>query len=62
MLELGPLEDAAAFELLGSLGADETRSRAIAAFARGHPLALVIAGGVLQPPARGSQSHAATRD
>jgi DNA-binding winged helix-turn-helix (wHTH) protein len=44
VLELGPLEDAAAFELLGSLGADETRSRAIAAFARGHPLALVIAG------------------
>ena len=41
---LGPLDDAAALELLGSLGADQTRSRAITSFARGHPLALVIAG------------------
>ncbi|MGA2409692.1 MAG: winged helix-turn-helix domain-containing protein [Candidatus Binataceae bacterium] len=43
-LDLGPLDSAAAFELLGSVGADETRVRAIADFARGHPLALVIAG------------------
>jgi len=43
-LELGPLDDVAALELLGSLGADETRSRAIATFAMGHPLALVMAG------------------
>jgi DNA-binding winged helix-turn-helix (wHTH) protein len=43
-LELGPLDDAAALELLGSLGADQARSRAITSFARGHPLALVIAG------------------
>ena len=42
--ELGPLDDVAALELLGSLGADETRSRAIATFAMGHPLALVMAG------------------
>ena len=31
-LDLGPLDDVAAFELLGSLGADETRARAIATF------------------------------
>jgi DNA-binding winged helix-turn-helix (wHTH) protein len=43
-LELGPLNDVAAFELLRSLGADETRAGAIATFARGHPLALVMAG------------------
>lgn len=43
-LHLGPLEDGAAYELLGSLGADQTRARAIATFARGHPLALVMAG------------------
>lgn len=43
-LHLGPLDDVAAFDLLGSLGADETRARAIATFARGHPLALVVAG------------------
>ena len=44
-LDLGPLDDVAAFDLLGSLGADQTRARAIATFARGHPLALVMAGG-----------------
>jgi hypothetical protein len=43
-LDLGPLDDVASFDLLGSLGADETRARAIATFARGHPLALVMAG------------------
>src|SRR5215472_5206939 len=43
-LHLGPLDDAAAHELLGRLGADETRAHAIATFARGHPLALVMAG------------------
>ena len=43
-LDLGPLDDVAAFDLLESLGADETRTRAIATFARGHPLALVMAG------------------
>jgi DNA-binding winged helix-turn-helix (wHTH) protein len=43
-LDLGPLDDVAAFDLLRSLGADETRARAIATFARGHPLALVMAG------------------
>jgi hypothetical protein len=43
-LDLGPLKDVAAFELLRSLGADETKARAIATFARGHPLALVMAG------------------
>ena len=43
-LDLGPLDDVAAFDLLRSLGGDETRARAIAAFARGHPLALVMAG------------------
>ena len=43
-LEVGPLDDVGVFELLGSLGADETRARAIATFAQGHPLALVMAG------------------
>ena len=43
-LDLGPLDDVAAFELLGSLGADETTTRAIATFTHGHPLALVMAG------------------
>jgi DNA-binding winged helix-turn-helix (wHTH) protein len=43
-LDLGPLDDVAAFDVLESLGADETRTRAIATFARGHPLALVMAG------------------
>ena len=58
-LELGPLDDVAALELLGSLGADETRSRAIAKFAMGHPLALVMAGAASQRPSgsnRNSQS------
>src|SRR5580692_6180382 len=39
-IELGPIDEIAALALLGSLGADETRSRAIAKFAMGHPLAL----------------------
>jgi Transcriptional regulatory protein, C terminal len=43
-LNLGPLDDSAALDLLGSLGADETRANAIVSFAQGHPLALVIAG------------------
>jgi hypothetical protein len=43
-LNLGPLDDGASFRLLASLGAHERRARAIANFARGHPLALVIAG------------------
>jgi hypothetical protein len=50
-LELGPLDDAAAFQLLRPLVADEKRARAIAAFARGHPLALVMASSsATQPP------------
>jgi len=43
-LNLGPLDDGASFKLLASLGAHERRAHAIANFARGHPLALVIAG------------------
>ena len=43
-LNLEPLDDGASFKLLASLGAHERRARAIANFARGHPLALVIAG------------------
>jgi DNA-binding winged helix-turn-helix (wHTH) protein len=43
-LNLGPLDDGAALELLGSFGTDVTRASAITAFARGHPLALVMAG------------------
>jgi len=43
-LELGPLDDIATLQLLGSVGADETRARAIATFAHGHLLALVMAG------------------
>ena len=51
-LHLGPLDDAAAFELLRLLVVDERRARAIATFARGHPLALVMASaGSTQPPA-----------
>jgi hypothetical protein len=50
-LDLGPLDDVAALELLGPLVADERRARAIAAFAQGHPLVLVMASAAsTQPP------------
>jgi hypothetical protein len=43
-LQLRPISEPAALELLASLGTDSSSGRALAKFAHGHPLCLVIAG------------------
>jgi hypothetical protein len=42
--QLQPLSESAALELLANIGIDPARARALARFAYGHPLALVIGG------------------
>ena len=60
-LQLQPLGESAALELLASLGTDPGRAREVAKFAHGHPLALVIGGAAatrLPSTARGAPQAA----
>ena len=59
--QLQPIGEPAALELLASLGTDSSSARALAKFAHGHPLALVIGGAAASrlPSAAGRAPHAA---
>jgi DNA-binding winged helix-turn-helix (wHTH) protein len=60
-LQLQPISEPAALELLASLGIASSRAGALAKFAHGHPLALVIGGAAASrlPPVARRTPHAA---
>ena len=60
-IQLQPISEPAALELLASLGTDPSSARELAKFAHGHPLALVIGGAAAMqlPTAAGRTPHAA---
>lgn len=60
-IQLPPISDRAALELLASLGTDPASARALTKFAHGHPLALVIGGAAASrlPAATGRAPQAA---
>ena len=59
-LQLQPISEVAALELLASLGTDSSRAYALAKFAHGHPLALVIGSAAASRlPSTAGTPHAA---
>lgn len=60
-MQLQPISEPAALELLASLGIDPSSAHALSRFAHGHPLALVIGGAAASqlPIASGRTPHAA---
>jgi len=58
-IQLQPLDESAALEVLASLGANPQTAREVAKSARGHPLALVVGGSAASqfPPAANRAPH-----
>lgn len=60
-MQLQPISESAALQLLATLGTDSSTARALSRFAHGHPLALVIGGAAASqlPPGGERTPHAA---